>query len=132
MEISKIIHLEKPNTLSKFLSQKEQEEIVSLKITGLIGQKDFDDVLDSMCESEGEYDDDDNFIPDYECSPAIRHLDMGEAKYVDGDSLPFFGFHTQLETCILPQGIKSNFYGDFPETGLSESESLKPLFCQKV
>ena len=48
MERYKEIHLEKPNTLSNFLSEKERQEIVSLKITGFIGQEDFDDVLDEM------------------------------------------------------------------------------------
>lgn len=71
MEKSKTIHLEKPNTLSKFLSEKEQQEVVSLKITGLIGRKDFNDVLDGMCELWGECDEDDNFTPDYEYTAAV-------------------------------------------------------------
>jgi hypothetical protein len=125
MEKIKTIHLEKPNTLSKFLSEKEQQEVVSLKITGLIGRKDFSDVLDGMCELEGEFDDDDNFIPDYEYTAAIRHLDLGEATYVDGNELPYFGYHTQLETLILPQGIMSPT--DEDETGISESESITTL-----
>ena len=125
MEKSRIIHLTEPNTLSQYLSEKERQEIVSLKITGVIGKKDFDDVLDDMCEVWGEYDEDDNFIPDYEDSAAIRHLDMGEATYVDGDELPYFGWHTQLETLVLPQGIKST--SEDYESGFSESEMLKTL-----
>lgn len=125
MEKYKEIHLEKPNTLSHFLSEKEQQEIVSLKITGFIGRQDFDDILDSMCDLEGEYDDDDNFIPDYEFTAAIRHLDLGDATYVDGDELPYFGYHTQLETVILPHGIKSTLEED--DTGFSESESLRTI-----
>lgn len=80
-----------------------------------------------MCEVWGEYDDDDNFIPDYEDAADIRYLDMGDATYVDGDDLPYFGYHTQLETCILPKGIKSTIDGNETETGLSESEKLRTL-----
>ncbi len=129
MEEYKEIHLEKPNTLSNFLSEKERQEIVTLKITGFIGKKDFDDVLDDMCKVWGEYDEDDDFIPDYEDSAAIRHLDMGEATYVDGDELPYFGYRTQLETLVLPKGIKSAC--DEDETGFSRSEMLKTLILPK-
>ena len=125
MAVNKTIHLEKPNTLSQFLSKKEQQEVVSLKITGLIGRQDFDDVLDYMCDSCGYYDDDDNYIPDYNMAAAIRHLDLGEATYVDGDDLPYFGYHSQLESIILPKGIKSTL--EPGETALSESENLKTL-----
>lgn len=125
MEKSKVIHLEKANKLSSFLTKEERENIVSLKITGYIGRKDFDNVLDDMCDSCGQYDDDDNYTPDYEMSSALRHLDLGEATYVDGDCLPYFGFHTLLETAILPQGIKST--QEEGETALSESENLQTL-----
>lgn len=122
MEKSKTIHLEEPNTLASFLTEEERQNIVSLKITGFVGTKDFDDVLDDMCMCEGEYDHHDNFIPDYNESPAIRHLDMGESIFVDGDTLPCFGWHTQLETFIFPQGIKSTY-----ETGFKESDNLHTL-----
>lgn len=125
MEKSKVIHLEKANTLSSFLTKEERENIVSLKITGFMGQHDFDDVLDDMCDSCGEYDENDDYTPDYELSSALRHLDMGEATYVDGDCLPYFGFHTLLETAILPKGIKST--QEEYETALSESENLQTL-----
>lgn len=127
MENTKLIHLEKPNTLSKYLSKEERDKIVSLKITGFIGRKDFDDVLDGMCYLWGEYDDDDNFVPDYEHSANIRHLDLGDAIYVDGEFLPYFGFNAQLETFILPKGIKSTFDETEMETGISESENLRTL-----
>lgn len=119
------IHMEKPNTLSKFISEKERKEVVLLKITGFIGEKDFDDVLDEMCEVWGKYDENDNFIPDYDDCSAIRHLDLGDATFVYGDVLPYFGHHTQLETLILPQGIKSTT--DEYETGITESESIISL-----
>jgi hypothetical protein len=125
MEKSKVIHLEKANTLSSFLTEEERENIVSLKITGYIGREDFDDVLDDMCDSCGLFDENDDYTPDYELASALRHLDLGEATYVDGDCLPYFGFHTLLETAILPRGIKST--QEECETALSESENLRTL-----
>ena len=127
MELTKQIHLEKPNTLGEFLSEKERQEIVSLKITGYIGREDFEDVLDDMCTVWGYYDDDDNFIPEDGGSAALRHLDLGDAVYVDGDELPYFGYHSQLETVILPQRVKDTLDKGETGTGLSESESLKTL-----
>lgn len=44
MEYSKTIHLENANTLSNFLTQEERVNVVSLKITGFLGRKDFEDV----------------------------------------------------------------------------------------
>ena len=122
MENRKIIHLEEPNTLSNFLTKEERKVIVSLKITGYIGQKDFEDVLDEMCDACGEFDENDDFIPDFELTPALRHLDLGEALYVDGEGMPYFGFHAQLETFILPKGLTTVAY---EETGFSESDMLK-------
>src|SRR3712207_2175985 len=128
MRKTRIIHLQEANTLSNFLSPKEQNEIVSLKITGQIGEKDFDDVLDEMCNLYGEYDDDDNFIPDKEHSAALKYLDLGECTYIDGEGLPCFGFNAPLETFILPQGITSTLENEYTqETGLSESDTLKTL-----
>ena len=127
MEKYKEIHLEHPNTLANFLSEEEREEVVSLKITGVIGREDFDDVLDDMCESGGYHDADDNYIPNYDLAAPLRHLDLGEATYVDGDYLPYFGFVAQQETVILPKGIKTTLDEGESETGFSESEMLKEL-----
>ncbi len=127
MEAKKIIHLEKPNTLGKLLSEKEREEVVSLKITGYIGRDDFEDVLDDMCTLWGYYDDDDIFIPEDGGSAALRHLDLGDAVYMDGDELPYFGYHSQIETLILPQGVKDTLDKGESGTGMSESEMLKTL-----
>lgn len=124
MDISKVIHLEEANTLSNYLTKEERENIVSLKITGLLGQKDFDDVLDEMCDAVGEYDEDDNYIPDFMSTPALRHLDLGEATFVDGEGMPTFGFHAQLETVIFPKGITAIGY---EKTGFSESDMLKKV-----
>lgn len=125
--VTRVINLDKPNTLAEFLSEKERQEIVSLKITGYIGREDFEDVLDDMCTLWGEYDDDDNYIPEDEGSAALRHLDLGDAIYVDGDELPYFGYHTQLETLILPQGVRDTLDEGETGTSISESESLKTL-----
>lgn len=121
MEYSRIIHLEKPNTLSERLM--ECWFITSLKVTGVIGKTDFTEKLDFLCYTDGTYDDDDNFIPDWENSSALRHLDLGEAIYLDGETLPYFGFYAPLKTLILPQGITSID----TETGFSNSEMLTTL-----
>lgn len=126
MEKNVTIHLREPNTLARYLCSMQRQMVESLKITGVLGWEDFD-VLDDMCTTWGRYDDDDNFIPDEEGNPVLRHLDLGEATYVDGDDLPYFGFHTILESCILPHGIKTTLDGKEWETGLCESDSLKKL-----
>lgn len=123
MEREKTIHLEKPNTLSAFLNEEKRQTIVSLKITGAIGLKDID-VLDDMCTAWGEYDDYDNFIPDYEESPSLRILDLGDATFVDGDCLPDFGYHPLLETLILPYNIQ--------QTGLLIDSGLKSDMLQTL
>ena len=43
------IHLDEPNTLAKHLSQVEREHVTSLKVTGLMGREDFEDVLEDLC-----------------------------------------------------------------------------------
>lgn len=127
MEKNITIHLREPNTLARYLCPMQRLIVESLKITGKLGRKDFEDVLDEMCSTDGYYDDDDHFIPDKEDSPALRHLDLGEATYVEGNDLPCFGWHTLLESCLLPRGIKTTLDGEEWETGLNDSDSLKKL-----
>lgn len=128
MEEHKTIHLSEANTLSKFLTEEEIHNLVSLKITGFLGKEDFEGVLDDMCSMEGFYDDYDNWCPDEENSPALKHLDMGSATYIDGNELPYFGYRTQLESCILPQGIKSTFEEmEAGDSGFDNSDTLKTL-----
>ena len=124
MERSRIIQLDEPNTLASFLTKEEQQTITSLKIIGVVGLKDFD-VLDDMCTAWGEYDEYDNFIPDYDESPALRILDMGEAAFVDSNCLPDFGYHALLETFILPYNIQQ--VGLQIDSGLCDSDMLQTL-----
>ena len=128
MEKTKTIHLKEPNTLASFLSEEERQTITSLKIIGVVGVKDFD-VLDDMCTAWGEYDEYDNFIPDYDESPALRILDMGETALVDNDGLPDFGYHPLLETLILPYNLQK--VGVQIDSGLCESDSLQNLILPK-
>ena len=128
MEKTKTIHLKEPNTLASFMSEEERQTITTLKIIGTVGVKDFD-VLDDMCTTWGEYAEDDNFLPDYEESPALRILDMGEAALVDNDCLPDFGYRPLLETLILPYNIHKA--GLLIDSGLSESDSLQNLTLPK-
>lgn len=121
------IKIDEPGTLSEKIPSEIRDKIVSLKISGCIDRKDFDDVLDDMCTSYGEYDEDDNYTIDLEESPALRNLDLGEATLVDGGPLPYFGYNTQLEKLVLPKGISSILItGEF-ETGFSDSDMLKEL-----
>ena len=124
MEKNKEIHLEKPDTLASYLSEKERQEVISLRISGPIGRNDIYDVLDSMCETEGYFDDNDDFIPDLDYTSALRHLDLGEAIYVDGTELPDFGFHSHLESIVFPKGVEK--IGD-DTSCFSESGSLKHI-----
>lgn len=121
------IKIDEPGTLSKRIPCDIRDKIVSLKISGNINREDFDDVLDEMCDFHGEHDNDDNYKIDLEESPALRCLDLGEAAFVGGEELPYFGFHTQLETLILPKGISSILESGEFETGFSDSDMLKEL-----
>ena len=109
MEYEKIIHLKEAGTLEKYISRSEQNNIFSLKITGFINKKDVDDVLDYMCTSEGEYDEDgegDNWIADEELSPRLRYLDLSGSTFVGDNRFPGMGFYPLLEFFAFPQGIE--------------------------
>ena len=49
MEKSRILHLERANTLGNFLTKEDCETIVSLKVMGYIGQKDFQSPIPNAC-----------------------------------------------------------------------------------
>lgn len=121
------IKIDEPGTLSNRMPSEIRDKIVSLKISGSIDRKDFDNVLDEMCDSWGEYDEDDNYTIDLKESPALRTLDLGEATFVGGDQLPYFGFHSQLEKLVLPNGISSILESGEYDTGFSDSDMLKEL-----
>lgn len=103
------IHLEKANTLDKLLSEEQRKKVVNLKITGHIGKQDFEKVLDEMCYVNLIYknhdDEEDGGIPDYKNAYPLRHIDMGEAR-TNCKVLPYFGYYPQLQSIILPKGIK--------------------------
>ena len=100
------IHLEKANTLDKLLSEEQRKKVVNLKITGHIGKQDFEKVLDEMCHVNLIYKNHDwGGIPDYKNAYPLRHLDMGEA-HTNCKTLPYFGHCPQLQSIVLPKGIK--------------------------
>ena len=127
------IHLEKPNTLDELLSKDQRKKVVSLKITGKIGKTDFTEVLDEMCDVDLIYknydDEDEEGIPDYRNAYPLRELDLGEAFYTDGDTLPDFGFYSQLRTIILPQGLKH--IGDDFDAALEDARLLRKIVFPK-
>lgn len=55
----KIIHIEQAGTLKNLVSETEKMNITHLKISGFLNSEDFN-VLDDMCTSDVEIDDDDN------------------------------------------------------------------------
>ena len=121
--------------MDKLLSEEQRKKVVNLKITGYIGKQDFDNVLDDMCDVDLIYknydDEDEEGIPDYKHAYPLRNLDMGEAVFTDGDILPDFGFYTQLESIILPQGIKSIVEEDDFDSALSNSQRLRTVVFPK-
>ena len=132
----RVIHLTEPNTLSQVFPKDEWNRVVSLKITGPMGRKDFDDVLDEICtvddriylDPKDEYGD---YVPDYSNAALIRHLDLGEAIYVDGKEMPYFGDMAPLRSFVLPQGIQSTFEEFEGSTGLSCSTNLRSIAFPK-
>jgi len=58
-DLYKHIYLEKTGTLKDFLSEYELENITHLKISGIIGTKDFEGLLEKMCWSERIYEKED-------------------------------------------------------------------------
>lgn len=103
---TKTVHLDTPGTLSQFLSEDERQNICALKITGFINHKDFEDVLDDMCDAYGLYDEDDFFQIDIDSSPKLRYLDLGECTYTETGFFPDLGTNSLLNTLIMPQGVE--------------------------
>lgn len=128
----RVIDLAEPNTLSEVFPKEEWGRVVSLKITGPLGKWDFNDVLDEICTVEDriyldpkdEYGD---FVPDYTNAAKIRHLDLGDATFVEGEELPYFGDMAPLNSFVMPKGIVSTFEGFEGSTGLSLSTNLRKI-----
>lgn len=130
MKKRRIIHLRQPGTLSDYIPVSEREKIEELRISGVIGRKDFNDVLDRMCNVMVDYEDEDDDIgtPNYDYASDLRLLDLGDAVYTDGVALPYFGDRAQLEVFVLPQGIETTIEEEEPVTGLWGSERLRSLY----
>ena len=128
IQFDKIIHLDTPGTLNNFISDQEKMALSSLKITGYINATDIDDVLDEMCDAVGEYDEHDDYIVDFQLSPKLRILDLGECTFVGNTKLPYFGFIAPLKKMVFPKGIE--YMTDEIETGLTESETLEEVVLQ--
>ena len=111
MKKNRIIHLKSPGTLADFISVDERNKIGSLKISGVIGRKDFDGVLDNMCDVWVDYadEDDDEGVPNYDYASNLKLLDLSDAVYTDGVALPYFGYRAQLEIFALPKGIETTY-----------------------
>jgi len=130
MKKNRIIHLKSPGTLADFISVDERNKIGSLKISGVIGRKDFDEVLDKMCDVWVDYadEDDDEGVPNYDYASNLKLLDLSDAVYTDGVALPYFGYRAQLEIFALPKGIETTVDEEDFETGLWGSEKLRSLY----
>lgn len=103
--IKKEIHIEKAGTLKNLLTKYEKNYVSHLKISGFLNSKDFD-VLDDMCTSEGEFDDDDNYTINFEEPPFLTVLDLGESSIIDYPYLGEFTYHPKLEKFVCPKNLE--------------------------
>lgn len=127
VEYTKIkkVHIETAGTLSELLCPREAEQLEVLILSGFINQKDFDDVLDDLCSFwASDIDDDDVHHFDWSEAPALRVLDMGECELVGTTSLPYFGYHMQLDKIVLPKNTQS--------TGIGYDFALEDSFLREI
>lgn len=113
MEYTKIkkIHVAEAGTLSTLLPMEEAEQLEVLILSGYLNAKDFFDVLDDLCDFWGmEYDEDDNPIFDWDETPNLRVLDMGDCELVDSTTLPEFGYYAPLDKIVLPKNLEYLVY----------------------
>lgn len=101
----KIIHIEQAGTLKNFVSETEKMNITHLKISGFLNSKDFD-VLDDMCTSDGEFDDDDNRTTYMDEPPFLTSLDLGECILIDKPYLGEFTYYSKLERFVCPKNLE--------------------------
>ncbi len=106
MELSKKeIHLNEAGKLKDFITEAEIKSITHLKISGFLNSKDFD-VLDDMCRSYGEFDEDDNRITDFDEPPFLIVLDLGESYLTDKPYLGEFTYYSKLEKFVSPKNLE--------------------------
>ena len=110
MELYKEIILSKAGTLAENISEQEKENVTHLKLSGYINSKDFD-VLDDMCTSWGEFDEDDNYIIYENEPPYLKVLDLGDCIMKGRAVLGDFTYHSKLEKVILPKNLKNTSNG---------------------
>lgn len=101
----KQIHVEQAGTLKQLISEHEKEYVTHLKITGTLNSKDFD-VLEDMCLSWVEYDEDDNAIIDVNEPPFLKDLDLGDCILVGNPYLWDFTYHSKIERFICPKNLE--------------------------
>lgn len=102
--LKKEIHLEKAGTLKDFITENEKSSVSHLKISGFLNSKDFN-VLDYLCTSEGEFDEDDNYTINFDEPPFLTVLDLGESSLTDKPYLGEFTFYSKLERFICPNNL---------------------------
>ena len=95
----KNIHIERAGTLKSLISEAEKMFITHLKITGVLNSKDFE-VLDDMCSSEVEIDDNDIHTVKVDEPPFLTVLDLGECTLADNPYLGEFTYYSKLEKFI--------------------------------
>lgn len=98
------IHIEQAGTLKNLITEAEKDTVTHLKISGLLNSKDFD-VLDDMCTSYVEFDEDDNHIIDINEPPFLTDLDLGESSLIGKPYLGEFTYYSKLERFVCPKNL---------------------------
>lgn len=119
MKYYKEIFLSKAGILAENISEQEKENVTHLKLSGYINSKDFD-VLEDMCTSWGEFDEDDNFLIYEKEPPYLKVLDLGDCIMKGRAVLGDFTYHSKLEEVILPKNLENT------------SSSFEGTFCDSV
>lgn len=101
----KEIYLEKAGTLKDYITENEKKSVSHLKISGFLNSKDFD-VLDDMCTSEVEIDDNDNHTINFDEPPFLTVLDLGDSSLTDNPYLGEFTYYSKLEKLVCPKNLE--------------------------
>ncbi len=124
----KQIHVEQAGTLKQLITAYEKEHVTHLKISGLLNRKDFD-VLDDMCSSWVEYDEDDNAIVDVNEPPLLKDLDLGDCILFDKPYIGEFTYHSKIERFVCPKNLEGiNEYLVFEDAAQLETVVLPETF----